>query len=173
MASRSARPIVLRAVSLPYPNSDICLRNSATAGERCRAARSPPPTRSSAMRSSDLNWSRFARLRSASQSCWSTRPGLPLYGIAVDSAEWCHGAARKHARQPFGRGAIHHDHRLRVHVIWIARRDTHQRLIHRLPVTRPLHLSGIEAQRVEEGEMRRWRIAGRRGLRRGGCAGSG
>ena len=83
---------------------------------------------------------------------------LALDRHIAHSTERSDGAAREHARHPFRRGAIHHDDLLGVHVVGIARRDTHHRLIHGLPVSRSLHLSGIEAKRVEEGEVRRWRI---------------
>ena len=39
---------------------------------------------------------------------------------------------------------------LAVRVIGIAWRDTHDCLVHRLPVSRPLDLPRIEAERIEE-----------------------
>ncbi len=104
-------------------------------------------------RSSTLNLSRLARLRSASQSCSRERPGFPFTGISPIPPS---GATV----QPGNMLAIHSAvaRSMTITVLGFVSsgfrgRDTHDCLIHRLPVTRSLHLPGVEAKRVEEREV--------------------
>ena len=77
----------------------------------------------------DLNWSRMARLRSASQSCSRGRPGLPFTGKSPRSPS---GATVHPGNMPASHSAVAQSITITVlgfRVVGIAWRNTHHSLI--------------------------------------------